>query len=93
MIALSRKGFSVTGFDPSSELVEAGQRNLAEAGVAADLLLGEPCCAPANLGVHDGLIIGRGAYHHIPGRDARIKFLRACCAHVKDQGLVLIGSF
>ena len=41
----------------------------------------------------DGLIIGRGVYHHIPGRENRVKFLTACRHQIKDDAPFFLGDF
>lgn len=93
VISLARRGFAVTGFDVSPELVEAGRRNLVKAGVEAALHLAPACRVPAGLPVHDALFVGRGSYHHIPSAERRIGFLSACRRYLSPDAPILLGDF
>ncbi len=93
MIALSRMGLDVVGFDASSDLVAACRSNLCKANVSAKILFAPPGEAPSESGLHDALVIGRGVYHHIPGRERRIKFLKDCRKHLKDGSPLVMGDF
>ena len=93
MIALARMGFQVTGFDASSDLVAACKDNLQKANISAEILVASPAGVPAECGVHDALVIGRGVYHHIPGRARRIRFLQECRKHIKPGAPLVMGDF
>jgi hypothetical protein len=93
MIPLFEAGFTVTGFDVSADLVEAGRRNLAKAGVLGELQLAPACSVPHDLELQDALIVGRGAYHHIPDRLRRVGFLEACRMKLRQNAPILIGDF
>jgi hypothetical protein len=92
MVALARLGFSVSGFDASPELVAAGRNNLVQASVAGDLVSVQAGRVPTGRADHGALIVGRGVYHHIPRRTARIAFLAACRARLVAGSPVLIGD-
>lgn len=93
VIALARLGFDVVGFDGTRDLVDAGRAHLAATGLSATLLHAKASAVPEGIGQFDGLMIGRGFYHHIPGRRSRVAFLRACAGHLNDNAAVLIGNF
>lgn len=93
MIALSRMGMEVVGFDPSNDLVEACRRNLRLAKVPAVCFFAPPGEIPGESKSFDGLVIGRGVYHHIPGSARRVAFLKACARRVFNGSPVAIGDF
>lgn len=92
MIAMARMGFAVSGFDASPELVAAGHANLAQAAVVGELVGAPAGCVPPGPPVHGALIVGRGVYHHLPRRAARIAFLAACRARLIPGSPILIGD-
>jgi 2-polyprenyl-3-methyl-5-hydroxy-6-metoxy-1,4-benzoquinol methylase len=93
MIELARRGHRVTGFDAAPDLVEAARRNLARAGVAGTMLHAGAAQVPELAREFDGLVLGRGFYHHLPGRGLRIGFLRACRECLRPGAPVFIGDF
>ena len=93
MIALSRMGLQVVGFDASTDLVKACLQNVKKANTSSKILLAPPGEAPDGLAIHDALVIGRGVYHHIPGRARRIKFLKSCRKNVQTGSPLIIGDF
>lgn len=93
MIALARKGHAVTGFDASSDLVDACCDHLALAGVRAEIRVAPPGMVPDGLGRFDAILIGRGSFHHFPRSARRIAFLRACRGLVEPGAPLLIGDF
>lgn len=93
MIALSKMGHTVAGFDPSEELVAACKLNLAKAGINAPIELSPPNTVPGSLATFSALVIGRGSYHHIPGREQRINFLIECQKRLKAGSPVFLGDF
>lgn len=93
VIALARQGFDVTGCDFSNDLTQACRRNVASAGLDAEVLDMRPNALPANLGSYDGVIVGRGFYHHIPTTQRRVAFLKACRAVLHDGAPLLLSDF
>jgi len=93
VIALARFGFEVTGFDFSHILTKACRDNLEKAGCHACVLDEPPDEVPAGLNAYDALLIGRGFYHHIPGRMRRIKFLESCCRYLPIGAPVILSDF
>ncbi|WP_309601858.1 class I SAM-dependent methyltransferase [Sphingomonas sp.] len=92
MITLARMGHKVTGFDASDDLAEACRANLTTAGVTATMINAGPGAVPDGQGRFDALVIGRGVYHHIPGRAKRIAFLRACATLLIDRAPLIMGD-
>ncbi len=92
-IALAREGYEVTAFDSSEALTIACRANIIKAGVKATILDASPDSVPKGLGLYDGLLVGRGAYHHIPGRRRRIRFLKKCWAHLTHDAPVFLDDF
>lgn len=93
VIALAKKGFEVTAFDFSTDLVTACRRNVASAGCTAKVLQAPADGVPDGLGRYDGLVVGRGFYHHIPARNRRVAFLAACHQHLAAGAPVFMSDF
>jgi len=92
-VALARRGLEVVGFDCSPSLVRHASSLLKELGLGATVVLADPDGVPSGLPVFDGVVVGWGAYMHIPGRGSRIEFLRRLREHVKDGGPILLSFF
>jgi SAM-dependent methyltransferase len=92
-IALAKKGFHVTAFDSSDALTSACRTNISRAKVGAVILDAEPDKVPEGLKIYDGLIVGRGAYHHIPGQQTRIRFLQMCRNHLAPGAPIFLDDF
>jgi hypothetical protein len=93
VVALLRFGHGVTAFDSSPSLAAACRRNIECAGLSARVLDAPPGGVPDGLGIHDGLLIGRGVYHHIVGRRERVAFLKACKASIAVGSPILVSDF
>lgn len=93
VIALAKRGFEVTAFDFSEKLTTACRRHTRNAGVMATVLDAPPDKLPDGLGIYDGIIAGRGFYHHIHGRQRRIQFLKACRTHIAPGGPLFLSDF
>jgi hypothetical protein len=93
VIAMTGLGFDVTAFDFSDRLTKACCKNLETAGCKARILNAPPNSLPEGLGVFDGIIVGRGFYHHIPGRKRRLSFLVDCWSHLDSEAPILISDF
>ena len=92
-IALAQLGYNVTAFDFCETLTAACRRHIANAGITARVLDAPPDGLPDDLGVYDGMIAGRGFYHHIPGRGRRIAFLEGCRTHIVPGGPLFLSDF
>jgi 2-polyprenyl-3-methyl-5-hydroxy-6-metoxy-1,4-benzoquinol methylase len=91
VIALARRGIQVDAFDCSNVLVEIARQLLASENINSKLILSSPAQVPETFGIYDGIIVGWGAYMHIPGREARIEFLKQFRRHVRSGGPILLS--
>ena len=64
-----------------------------KARCSAIVLDAPPDGLPEGLGVYEALFIGRGFYHHIPGRMRRVAFLEACRKCLKIGGPIFLSDF
>jgi hypothetical protein len=87
-LALAQRGLRVSAFECVPEFV-AFARILLE-GSSATIVEADPEEVP-EVGVHDGAIVGWGSYMHIPGSEARVRFLRGLRKQIADGGPVLIS--
>lgn len=92
VVALARMGYTVDGFDCVGSLVESARTTLTRLGVEAGLYEAPPGGVPTGLGRYTGVVVGWGAYMHIPGSAQRVAFLRELRRHV-DAGAPLLVSF
>jgi hypothetical protein len=90
VLALALRGLRVSAFECELNFVRFSQALLAEAGLQAHIVPAEPEEVP-DLDLHDGVIVGWGSYMHIPGSEARIRFLRRLRAHVVTGGPILVS--
>jgi len=92
MIALTRAGFVVDGFDCCGPLVKYGRNELQKQGIEAKLDHVPPSTVPGYDGHYDAVLVGFSGYMYIAGRDRRIRFLRDLCGFL-DPGAPLMVSF
>ena len=92
VVALARLGYAVDGFDCVEPLVEYGRAAVARLNLQARLFDAAPGRVPDGLGRYAGIVVGWGAYMHIPGAAQRVAFLRDLRRHV-DAGAPLLVSF
>ncbi len=93
VIALIQLGFEVTAFDFCEGLTAACRRNLGKAQMEACVLDAPPDRLPQGLGLFDAILVGRGFYHHIPGRARRVAFLQECRSRIKLDSPLLVSDF
>jgi hypothetical protein len=93
VVALARRGIHADGFDPDPDFVAAGNALLRELGLPGELAISAPGMVPAQFGGYDAAILGWNVYTHIPGRKARIDFLRAMASRLPDHAVVLLSFF
>ena len=92
-IALARRGMHVSAFDFSPAMTEACRRNLATAGLRAVVLEAAADSVPPQASPVDGILLGRGFYHHLPTRDRRVRFLRRCRELVPADAPIVFSDF
>ena len=93
MVALWRRGMAVNGFECCGKLVERARELLSESGVEGRVITSRADEVPEGLGVYDGVIVGWGAYMHIPGRSKRVAFLKQCREHLRPGSPILLSFF
>ena len=91
IIALSKKGFLVDGFECCRDFVAVCEKLMTAEGVNARIVASPPDVIPEDFGIYDGLIMGWGAYMHIVGRTTRIEFFKRFRRHVRVGGPVLVS--
>lgn len=92
VIALAEMGFDVVAYEPNETLAEAGNDLLARLALEARILPAGRNVFPAGAGPCDGVVIGWGAYNHIPGSTRRVALLRDARARI-SAGDPLLVSF
>jgi hypothetical protein len=93
VVALRRAGYAAEGFECNPALVEAGNAILEELGLPRGIMLAPPDRVPAGLLVYGGVVVGWGAYTHIPTRGRRVEFLRALRQHTQPGSPLLLSFF
>ena len=91
LIALHGLGFQADGFDCTPRLIETSRQLLQELGICSNVMLCPANDVPRELGPHDSLIVGWGAYMQIPGSARRIAFLRKLHALVPPAAPLLVS--
>lgn len=91
LIALSRAGYVAEGFECCRPMVAAGQRALAERGIASRLEWAPPCRMSENPGTWDAAIIGWNGYTYISPRARRIGFMASLRRHLRPGAPVLVS--
>lgn len=77
ILALRKAGYEAEGFECSLPLIRAGQEIFDRLGERYDVVACAPDAVPAGPPDSDGLIVGWGAYTHIPTKARRVTFLQA----------------
>jgi hypothetical protein len=93
VLALSRMGFEVDGYECNERLVRAAGALLPAQGCPARVLPLPRDASPAPGRAYDGLVAGWSAYMLIPGRAARIGFLRGMAALAAPGAPLLLSFF
>jgi hypothetical protein len=93
VLALSRLGLEVDGYECHPALVGLANRLLAAEEVAARVELLSRDEPPPARRTYDGLIVGWGAYMLIQGSEKRIAFLAALRRHVSQKAPILLSFY
>jgi hypothetical protein len=93
ILALRKAGFDAEGFECSLRLVRASQEIFGQLGESKYVTHCLPDTVPSGPAVYDGLIVGWGAYTHIPTRLRRIAFLEALRQRASPHSPLLISFF
>jgi len=93
VLALTKLGYEVHGFECNAELVCAANALLEGEGLPPRIHVVQPDTCPTGQVAYDGLIVGWGTYMLIQGRAKRIAFLRSMRAQVGPGAPVLLSFF
>ncbi len=93
VLALSRLGYDVDGFECNSDLVERANEFLKKEGLNSNIHLVPPDQCPDSTKIYDGLIIGWGVYMHIQGREQRISFLKKLRSQTREMAPILLSFY
>jgi SAM-dependent methyltransferase len=93
ILALADMGYDATGYDPTPELVDLGNRLITKTGAKATLLLSHGNNLPERLDPpYDWALFGWGSISHVQGSGNRVAVLRSV-HDVLVQGGVFMVSF
>lgn len=93
VLALSKLGFEVDGFECHPQLVELANELIKKEELTANVYLVERDDCPNYGKSYDGIIVGWAAYMLIQGRQKRIEFLKQLRTLAKEKSPVLISFF
>lgn len=93
VLALSRLGYDVDGFECNRDLVERVNEFLKKEGLNSNIQLVPPNQCPDSTRIYDGLIIGWGVYMHIQGREQRISFLKKLRSQTRAMAPILLSFY
>lgn len=93
VLALSRLGYDVDGFECNPDLVERANEFLKKEGLNSNIHLIPPDQCPDSTKIYDGLIIGWGVYMHIQGREQRISFLKKLRSQTREMAPILLSFY
>ena len=93
ILALLDAGFSADGFECNPLLLEAGRKLFEQLGQSHSVVFCEPDMVPPGPRIYDGLIIGWGAYTHIPTRFRRVRFLQALRGRTLPHSPLMMSVF
>lgn len=93
VLALRNSGFQADGFECSPALVKASEKLFDELGESDYLIHCPPDSVPPGPPDYDALIVGWGAYMHIPTRERRIRFLQALRKRAPENAPLLLSFF
>jgi hypothetical protein len=91
VLALRRLGYEVDGFECDPGLVACANELLAAEGPVGTMRQCAPDECPHTEGPYDGIVIGWGAYLHIPGKRRRIAFLRGLRCLMNNDSPLLVS--
>jgi len=91
VLALSKMGFEVDGYECNPTLIEYGNALLQKNKIDNKIKYLERNSVPAEIKKYDGIIIGWGAYSHISGNRKRLSFLKALYPFMHNETPLMIS--
>jgi hypothetical protein len=93
VLALRKAGFDAEGFECSLSLVRASEKFFDQLGEPKYVTHCPPDMVPPGPPTYDGLIVGWGAYTHIPTNLRRVAFLQALRLRALPHSPLVISFF
>lgn len=93
VLALLAAGHDAVGYEANGGLRESGRQLLARRGHQDRLRPVTRDEFPADVGACDGVVVGWGSYHSIPGRARRVRFLEGARSVLEPGSPVLLSFF
>jgi hypothetical protein len=93
ILALRKAGFDAEGFECSLPLVRASEQIFDRLGESKYVAFCKPDSVPLGPAIYDGLVVGWGAYTHIPTKVRRTAFLQALRKRALPHSPILISFF
>lgn len=90
-LALSRLGFEIDSYECNPGLIEYGNGLLQRNGVEKKIKYLPRNTVPYEIKKYDGIIIGWGAYSHIPGNKKRLSFLEGLYPFMRNTTPLMIS--
>lgn len=91
VLALSKLGFSVEGYECNQRLLSYGNSLLVKSEVQARIHYLQRNTVPDEKKQYDGLIVGWGAYSHMEGRERRVSFLNDLKPFMHEKTKLMIS--
>jgi hypothetical protein len=93
VLALRRAGYRADGFECNPMLVEASDLLFDRVREPRAVMLFPPDQVPSGSSCYEGIIVGWGAYSHIPTRLRRVQFLKALRRRMQPGSPILLSFF
>ena len=93
VLALRQAGFEAEGFECSEHLVSASESLFTQRGQTGGIVLCDPDSVPSGAATYEGLVVGWGAYTHIPTRSRRVAFLQSLRQRALPHSPLLVSFF
>jgi protein-L-isoaspartate O-methyltransferase len=91
VLALSKMGFEVDGYECNPTLIEYANKLLNKNNINNKIKYLPRNSVPGEINKYDGIIIGWGAYSHIPGNKKRLLFLEGLYPFMHDRSRLMIS--
>lgn len=91
VLALSRMGYDVSGFDCNRALVAYGNRFLEREGCDVQMTVAPANHFPPPAEGVSAVVVGWGVYIHIPTREQRLAFLTEARDRLSPSGVMVLG--
>ena len=91
VLALNKMGFEVDGYECNPTLIEYGNELLQKNKIDNKIKYLPRNSVPGEIKKYDGIIIGWGAYSHIPGNKKRLSFLEGLYPFMRNTTPLMIS--